>query len=105
MSTWTSIRLWRFFVRTGDWLSALPPLLGSDSCKYALLAGADAPGWGGSWPGWKKEAVGKTGGGEGEVGERGAVAGKVDWEEPCEKGRLPLCLDVNDFQEVMITVF
>ena len=49
--------------------------------------------------------MGKAGGGEGEVGERGAVAGKVDWEEPCEKGRLPLCLDINDFQEVMITVF
>ena len=42
---------------------------------------------------------------EGQGCWRGAVAGKVDWEEPCEKGRLPLCLDVNDFQEVMIAVF
>ena len=31
---------------------------------------------------WKEEAVGKAGGGEGEVGERGTVAGKVEWEEP-----------------------
>ena len=34
-------------------------------------------------PGRKEEAVGKAGGGEGEVGERGTVAGKVEWEEPC----------------------
>ena len=52
---------------------------------------------------WKEEAVGKAGGGEGEVGERGTVAGKVEWEEPCFKGRFPLSLDIDDFEELMIT--
>ena len=85
--------------RTVDWLSATPPLLSSELGKCALLA----LGWWGSWSGWKEEAVGKAGGGEGEVGERGTVAGKVEWEEPCFKGRFPLSLDIDDFEELMIT--
>ena len=44
--------------------------------------------------------MGKAGGGEGEVGERGSVAGKVDWEKPCPEGRFPL---LNP-QEVVINL-
>ena len=37
--------------------------------------------------------MGEAGGGEGKVGERGSMAGKVDWEKPCPEGRFPLTLD------------
>ena len=37
---------------------------------------------GGGGSGWKKKAVGKAGGGEGQMEQRGAVAGQIDREEP-----------------------
>ena len=89
---------------TGDGLSTTPPLLSSDSRKCALPAGEDALAWRGSGPGRKKEAVGKAGGGEREVGERGSMAGKVDWEKPGQEGRFPLSLDFSNSLEAVITI-
>ena len=52
-------------------------------------------GGGGSRAGWEEKTVDKEGGGEGEVGQGGAVVGQGDWKAPVPEGRFPLFVNTE----------
>ena len=51
-----------------------------------MSPGAAAAGWRGARTGWKEEVVGKERGGEGKIGQGGAVAGESHRQEPVQEG-------------------
>ena len=57
----------------------------------------------GSRAGWEEKTVDKEGGGEGEVGQGGAVVGQGDWKAPVPEGRFPLFVNTEGVSDGYIS--